>query len=285
MLKLSRLVPQRLSSQLGVLQRNLARASIKVSFGVYLGLAMFTSLAAVATTFGISLLMLSISFPIIESTVFALLIGALVALVSVGGFYLYPLLAISSRKRKIDANLPLIANFMSVLASAGMPPERIFRSLANVGDEFGVGDEMRRAIGDIELMGLDLNGALRNASLRSASGKFGAMLDGVVTTSHMGGDLASFLREESDKFKKTRISALKSFVESLAGMAEVYVSVMIALPLALVVMLSIMSFLGGGASMIGDIDPQVLLLLMTFVITPASVAVMLLIVDSMTPPR
>jgi len=285
MLKLSRLVPQRLSSQLGVLQRNLARASIKVSFGVYLGLAMFTSLAAGATTLGISLLMLSISFPIIESTVFALLIGALVALVSVGGFYLYPLLVISSRKRKIDANLPLIANFMSVLASAGMPPERIFRSLANVGDEFGVGDEMRRAIGDIELMGLDLNGALRNASLRSASSKFGAMLDGVVTTSHMGGDLASFLREESDKFKKTRISALKSFVESLAGMAEVYVSVMIALPLALVVMLSIMSFLGGGASMIGNIDPQVLLLLMTFVITPASVAVMLLIVDSMTPPR
>jgi flagellar protein FlaJ len=154
-----------------------------------------------------------------------------------------------------------------------------------VGDDFGVGDEMRRAIGDIELMGLDLNGALRNASLRSASSKFGAMLDGAVATSHMGGDLASFLREESDKFKKTRISALKSFVESLAGMAEVYVSILIALPLALVVMLSIMSFLGGGASMIGNIDPQVLLLLMTFVITPACVAVMLLVVDSMTPPR
>jgi hypothetical protein len=50
-------------------------------------------------------------------------------------------------------------------------------------------------------------------------------------------------------------------------------------------MLSIMSFLGGGASMIGNIDPQVLLLLMTFIITPAGVAVMLLIVDSMTPPR
>jgi flagellar protein FlaJ len=285
MLKLSRLVPLRLSSRLGALRRNLARASIKISFEVYLGLAVFTSLAAGGAALGISLLILSTSFPIIESAVFGVLIGALVALVSVGIFYLYPLLAISSRKRKIDANLPLIANFMAVLASAGMPPERIFRSLGNVGDEFGVGEEIRRAIGDIELMGLDLNGALRNASLRSASSRFGAMLDGVVTTSHMGGDLASFLREESDKFKKTRISALKSFVESLAGMAEVYVSVMIALPLALVVMLSIMSFLGGGASMIGDIDPQVLLLLMTFVITPASVAVMLLIVDSITPPR
>ncbi len=250
-----------------------------------MGLVVFTSLAAGGATLGISLLMLSTSFPIIESAVFGVLIASLVVLVSAGGFYLYPLLAISSRKRKIDANLPLIANFMSVLASAGMPPERIFRSLGNVGDEFGVGEEIRRAIGDIELMGLDLNGALRNASLRSASSRFGALLDGVVTTSHMGGDLASFLREESDKFKKSRISALKSFVESLAGMAEVYVSVMIALPLALVVMLSIMAFLGGGASMIGNIDPQVLLLLMTFVITPACVAVMLLIVDSFTPPR
>jgi flagellar protein FlaJ len=285
MLRLSRLVPQRLSSQLGVLQRNLTRASIKVSFNVYLGFAVFTSLVTGAASLGISLLMLSISFPIVEATVFAILIGALVASVSAGGFYLYPLLAISSRNRKIDANLPLIANFMAVLASAGMPPERIFRSLANVGDEFGIGDEMRRAIGDIELMGLDLNGALRNASLRSASNKFGAMLDGVVTTSHMGGDLATFLREESDKFKKTRISALKSFVDSLAGMAEVYVSVMIALPLALVVMLSIMSFLGGGASMLGNIDPQVLLTLVCFVITPAGVAVLLLMVDSMTPPR
>ena len=112
------------------------------------------------------------------------------------------LLSISSKARKIDANLPLTANFMAVLASAGMPPERIFRSLANVGDEFGVGEEVRRIIGDIELLGLDLNSALKNGSLRSASQKFGAMLDGVVTTSHMGGDLSAYLREEAEKLKK-----------------------------------------------------------------------------------
>ena len=68
-------------------------------------------------------------------------------------------------------------------------------------------------------------------------------------------------------------------------MAEVYVSLMIALPLALVVMLSIMSFLGGGTSMLGNIDPNVLLTLVAFVITPIGVLVILLILDSMTPPR
>jgi hypothetical protein len=50
-------------------------------------------------------------------------------------------------------------------------------------------------------------------------------------------------------------------------------------------MLSIMSFLGGGAAMMGGIDPQVALTLLTFIITPAGVGVMLLLVDSMTPPR
>src|SRR4030066_1622409 len=164
-----------------------------------------------------------------------------------------------------------------------MPPERIFRSLAYVGDEFGVGEEMRRAIADTELMGLDLKDALKRASVRSSSRKFGAMIDGIVTTSHMGGDLASFLRDESEKAKKLRVTSMKSFLDSLAGMAEVYVSFMIALPLVLVVMLSVMSFLGGGVSIFGGLDSTSIMLLLTFVITPAGVLIMLLLVDSMTP--
>ena len=74
----------------------------------------------------------------LSSILFSILIGLLVLLSSFGLCYVYPMFGISSKARKIDANLPLTANFMAVLASAGMPPERIFRSLANVGDEFGV---------------------------------------------------------------------------------------------------------------------------------------------------
>ena len=64
--------------------------------------------------------------------------------------------------------------------------------------------------------------------------------------------------------------SMKSFLDSLAGMAELYVSFMIALPLVLVVMLSVMSFLGGG-SLLAGMDPQTVLLLMTFIVTPAGV--------------
>ncbi|MCW4002939.1 MAG: type II secretion system F family protein [Candidatus Bathyarchaeota archaeon] len=284
-LTLSNHVPYFFTSKLENLREKLAKASIKITFQAYIGLIAFASLLAGVITLVLSLLFSSIALPILSAIVLSIFTGFISAMLAAVTCILYPSLAISSRARKIDANLPLTANFMAVLASSGMPPERIFRSLANVGDEFGVGAEMRRTIGDIELLGLDLNGALKNASKRSPSKRFAALLDGVVTTSHMGGDLASYLRDESDKFKKARMSSMKSFLESLGGMAEVYVSFMIALPLALVVMLTIMSFLGGGAAMMGNLDPEVVLTLLTFVVTPAGVGMMILLVDSMTPPR
>jgi flagellar protein FlaJ len=267
------------------LQDNLAKGAVKITIDAYLGLMVFATLLSAALTFVVGFLLLSVNFQFIAAFMFAI-IAALIAGISAFGFcYSYPALIISSRVRKIEANLPLTTNFMAVLASSGMPPERIFRSLANVGDEFGVGEEMRRAIADIELMGLDLNEALRRAAVRSSSLKFGALLDGVVTTSHMGGDLSSYLRDESEKFKKTRVSSMKGFLDTLATMAELYVSFMIALPLVLVVMLSVMSFLGGASSMLAGLDPQTLLMLITFLVTPVGVAIMILMVDSLTPPR
>jgi flagellar protein FlaJ len=284
-LKISGFIPKSLTAKMGQLQENLAKASLKMTFEAYLGLSALASVITGIACFAVIFTISSLTMPILSALGFAILLGVVSALIAAVTCYVYPNFAISTKARKIDANLPLTANFLAVLASSGMPPERIFRSLANVGDEFGVGEEMRRTIADIELMGIDLDGALKNSAKRSASKKFGALLDGVVTTSHMGGDLAGYLRDESDKFKKARMSSMKSFLESLGGMAEVYVSFMIALPLALVVMLSIMSFLGGGAAMMGGIDPQVALTLLTFIITPAGVGVMLLLVDSMTPPR
>jgi flagellar protein FlaJ len=277
-LRMFHAVPKSLVSKLGGLQLNIAKASMRINFQVYIGLMSLASLISGILGFSIALL--------VSSNIFiSVMLGVLLCLSAFGISYAYPSLGISSKARKIDANLPLTANFLAVLASAGMPPERIFRSLANVGDEFGLGEEARRIIGDIEVLGLDLNDSLKNAALNSASRKFGSMLDGVVTTTHVGGDLGAYLRETSEKFKKARVSSMKGYLESLAGMAEVYVSFLIALPLTLVVLLTVMSFLGGGSSMLGNIDPNTLLTLLVYVITPAGVAVILLIVDSIMPPR
>lgn len=177
--RLSHSYPKRMVSRLGALESNLAKASLRIPFQAYLGLMLFASVVSGIAAFSVALLLSS-------APLLSVPIGLLIGLAAFGVCYAYPMLGISSKARKIEANLPLTANFMAVLASAGMPPERIFRSLANVGDEFGVGIEVRRIIGDIEVLGLDLNVALKNGSARSASKKFASMLDGVVTTVHVG---------------------------------------------------------------------------------------------------
>ena len=283
-LKLSKTVPQRIVSRLDGLKTDLAKVG-KISFEVYLGMIVFTFAIVGIAAFLVSFVFLSLILPLFQVIGGAALLAFLAGFVSVGAFYAVSLIQISSRSRKIDANLPLIANFMSVLANSGMPPERILRSLGNVGDEFGVGEEIRRAIGDVEVMGMDLTGALRNASIRSSSRKFSSMLNGVITTSHMGGNLAEYLREKANVYKKSRRISMKGFLENLSNVAEVYVSIMIALPLTLVIMLSVMSFIGGGASLFGNLDPYVILMILTFIITPAGIGILLLLVDSLTPPR
>jgi flagellar protein FlaJ len=283
-LKLSTFVPKRGRLILEGLKSNLAKAGIIMNFDAYLGLMVFASLVSTIATFLVSLVILSFLLELVAALIFSFLLGLLGFVISVGICFFYPSIGISARKQKMDANLPLIANFMSVLASSGMPPERVIRSLANVGDEFNIGEEARRIVADIELNGMDLNAALKNASARAPSKDFAIMLDGMVTTSHMGGDIGSYLRNEAEKYKKTRKERLKGFIESLSLIAEIYVSFLIALPLALVIMLSVMSFIGEGG-LIAGLNPQVILLLLTFVITPASVSILLLLVDSITPTR
>ena len=270
--------------RLSGLQTNLAKVS-RVSFEVYLGAIVFSMLVSGVATLVISSVLLAFIFPAVHAVVFGIALAFLVSFLVLGMFHFYAFFKTYSAARRIEANLPLIANFMAVLANAGMPPERILRALGDVGNEFGVGEEIRRAVGDVELMGKDLRAALRDAAARSSSRKLASMLHGVLATSHVGGDLYSYLREKANVYKKERSLSMKSFLESLNTVAEVYVSFMIALPLALIIMLSVMSFIGGDVPMFGSLDPYLLMMILTFIVTPAGVAILLLTADSLTPPR
>jgi flagellar protein FlaJ len=284
-LRFSKILPRRLVTRLGSLQGYLARASIKTGFSVYVGLMVFASMVTGLAVFALSVsILLLFSFQVIQAFGIALLAGALSGVLSIGICYVFPVYVAQNRGNAVDANLPTIANFMSVLASSGMPPEAIIRSLARVGEEFGVRQETSTLIGEIELGGLDLNTALKRASERSPSKQFAGMLDGVITTTHMGGDLAAFLRGESEKIKRAKMAKMRRFLDNLAVIAEAYVTFMVAAPLALIVMLSVMAFMGGGV-MLGGLEAASLLNLMTFVLMPACIAVMILAVDNMNPQK
>jgi flagellar protein FlaJ len=283
--KFSKAIHPRILSEFGDLERNLGKASVKTAFRVYIGLMTFTSVVAGTAAFAVSFfLLLPFDVQVLHPLVLPALIGVSVGALAMGIYYSYPMYVAFSRGNKIDANLPTIANFMSVLASSGMPAESVFRSLGRVGEEFGLSKEVGGIVRDIELMGMDLHTALKKAAERSPSRGFATMLDGVITTSHMGGDLALYLRDEADKYKRGRMLSMKHFLDNLGIVAEAYITFMVAAPLMLIVMLSVMSFIGGGVT-IASLDTEVLLNLLTFVLLPTGVSIMILIVDSMSPQR
>jgi flagellar protein FlaJ len=284
-LKFSKLIHPRILPLFRGIQKNLVKAGMRISFKVYLGFMTFVSIVYGTTVFTVILLLsTSFRFTILDPLSLAVILGVGSALSSMAICYLVPMYVSYSRGRNIDASLPMISNFMSVLASSGMPPSKIVQSLARVGDDFNVGEETGGIIRDMELMGMDLRATLNEASQRSPSSKFASLLDGMISTSYMGGDLAEYLRDQSNKYKNMRILAMKGFTDNLGVVAEVYVSLMVAAPLMLIVMLSVLSFLGGGIG-VGGMDPKMILNILTFMVIPVGVCVLILAVESLTPQR
>jgi len=284
-LKFAKMVPKRVLSKFGSIKKNLAKASIKSGFLIYVGLVMFASVVTAIVTFGLTFVFLALfDIAILNRAFFSMLIGVGAGFIALGIGYLYPVLVAYSRGSKIDAYLPHIAHFMAVLASSGMTPESVFRSLARVGKEFSVSKEVEGLIGEIELLGANLHSSLKRVSEVSPSRKFGNLLNGIVSTSHMGGDLAAYLNQEAMKYKEERMGKIKRFLENLGVIAEAYVAFMVAAPLMLIIMLSVMSFIGGPVTLL-DLSPIDILNLLTFVLIPTGIAFLIFMVDSITPLR
>ena len=100
----------------------------------------------------------------------------------------------------------------------------------------------------------------------------------------MGGDLAGYLRDQADKFKRERMMNLRQFLDNLSVIAEAYVTFMVAAPLMLIVMLSVLSFLQGEVTII-NLDPKIILNVLAFIIIPTGVTLMILAVDYVNPKR
>jgi flagellar protein FlaJ len=264
------------------LKGSLGKSGLRVSFRAYVGLLTMTSvIVGLGTISGVFLILTLFGSSIFVTTLFSLGLGLLGAAATTAVFYSYPKLMASSRANKIDANIPHIANYMSILASAGVTPEQMFHSLARAGKDLQVEREAKLVVRDIELMGVDLFTALRNASEKTSSKTLGGLFEGIIASAHSGGDLSGYLRNLSIRYLKEKGTKLKQFLDNLGVVSEIYITFMVAAPLLLIVMLSVLSFMGGG---IGSLDPVMLLYLMAYIGLPIGVSFILIILDAMIPP-
>jgi len=153
-----------------------------------------------------------------------------------------------TRARDIEAKLPYALNYISTMASAGATPETLFAGLAEQPLYGEVTREAAWIVRDLRLLGSDVVRAIQSAIDRSPSAKFQDFLQGTVTTLTSGGDLKTYFAQKADQYIYENRQEQRKFLDGLGVLAESFVTVVVAAPLFLIVILSVMTSFGGSPS-------------------------------------
>ncbi len=280
------------------LRNDLKSARIKSSFEVYASTALMTSLISgiiAALLLGMVTYLFRLPDMIVyhgqvpESLLFlsgySLLLGTLIAaavafIVITGIVYLifmfYPAIVAGNRKRNIDATLPYAINYITAMSSAGIPPAEIFRQLASSTMYGESAAEAWFVTREIDMFGHDLIEALRSAAMTTPSERMKEFLQGAIGSIGSGSDLTVYFRTKSDQYALENRQTQKLFLETLSLIAESYVTAMVAGPLFLIILQSIMSVLGGESQ-------PIFLYVIIYLLIPFGSILFVILISSMTP--
>lgn len=237
------------------LRDKLLSARIFVPVERWLSQAVFYSIIAAGVAVSIYILLrylilsLLAEFTLSEFDIaLSLMLALLAFLGTYAGFRYYPSIKTWERKGKIDMNLPYAISYISAMASIGVYPFTIFKKLAGADETYGeVSRELKLLVRDVELLGFDFITALKKLVATTPSSNMRAFLQGAVTTTLSGGDMGSYFVNTAREYMGERRKRYQDFIQTLELFAEFYVIGVVAAPLLLVVVLSIMVFLGGAS--------------------------------------
>ena len=264
---------------------NLKKSGIKINFKAYVSTVILASLLLSTSVmiFVPVLLFFIFKLSLFLSLLFGLGVSLFAGALTVIAFYVYPTYRADSLKRALEEELPFTTGYMSILAGAGVPPDFIWRSLAQIDSSLSISNVAKNVVRDVELFGFDVISALETTSKRTPSERFKELIEGFISVVHSGGNLVKYLRNRSQQYMKLKQIALRRFSDTLGVLAEFYVTLMVAGSLIFVVMLAVMAMLGGGG--FGPLDSRLLLQLLTYIGLPIGSVVFLVIVDMVSPKR
>ncbi|MEM2280557.1 MAG: type II secretion system F family protein [Candidatus Bathyarchaeia archaeon] len=262
---------------------HLQRAGIKTNFRAYVSLTVLSTALIASATFVCTLCVLFFAFqmPILPAFLFGLGGSLFAVAFTVLGFYVYPVYRADKFRRELEDELAFTTGYMSILASAGVPPEKIFHSLANLPIPLAISAEAKNVVRDISLFGLDIISALEKSSKRSPSQLFREMLEGFISTIHSGSSLAAYLRERFRQHMRLKRISLRKFSDTLSILSEFYVAILVTGPLLFTIMLAVMAMMGGGS--LGFLNPDLLLKIITYIGIPVGSIMFLIVLDAAMP--
>ena len=226
-------------------KRMLEKADIAMVYKEYYSMVLMNIIFGFLSAFFSTL----IFYLIIPHQITALLILVVSSLATIGiGLYYIglPRARAKARGKKIDKFLPYATNFINTMSVAGISPAEIFEALSNVELYGEIQKEAQKITTEISLMGVDTITALKNAINISPSDKFKEFIQGILAVIQSGSELGPYFERCVEKYMVRDLVDRKKSLESLAIMAESFVVTVIAFPLFLVIIISVMGLTSGG---------------------------------------
>ncbi len=158
-----------------------------------------------------------------------------------------------SRGVAIDRRIGSAMSFVSAMASADVNIDQIFRDLAKEKVYGAVAEEAAWITRDTELLGVDILTAIRTGANRTPSKRFQDFLQGVVTTATSGGQLKPYFLLKAEQYQRENKLDVLRRTETMGLLAETFVTVVVAFPLFLVIIIAIFAVIGGGSAGLLDI--------------------------------
>ncbi len=159
----------------------------------------------------------------------------------------------SARKKDIDKRISSAMSFVSAMASADVNIDAIFKELSKQKIYGEVAEEAAWITRDTELLGLDILSAIREGANRTPSKRFQDFLQGVVTTATSGGQLKPYFLVKAEQYEQENKLEQLQRVETMGLLAETFVTVVVAFPLFLVIIIAIFAVVGGSGQFLVEI--------------------------------
>jgi flagellar protein FlaJ len=227
----------------------LEKADIAMVYKEYYSMVWMNIIIGFISSF-VSTLIIYLIIPNAYSALLMFIVSSLVPAV-IGIYYItLPGSMAKSRGKKIDRYLPYATNFINTMSAAGISPAEIFEALSNIELYGEIQKEAQKITTEINMMGLDTITALKNAIRISPSDKFKEFIQGILGTIQSGSELGPYFTRCVERYMEKDIIDRKRNLESLAVMAESFVVTVIAFPLFLVIIMSVMGMTSGGIDVV-----------------------------------
>ncbi|CVK31425.1 type II secretion system F family protein [Methanoculleus bourgensis] len=188
-------------------------------------------------------------------------------------FLRYPSLVKKNRETRINLLLHHAVAYMYAMRQGGAEMMAVFRAISGNSGVYGeAAHEFRRVVRDTDYFGYDQITALRHLQETTPSEKLREFTQDLVSVVESGGDVTGFLEARVRMYQEEARFEQKGFLNTLQLAAEAYVTLFVAGPLFIIIVMVVMGLMSS--------TPVTYLSVIIYLLIPAGSLFFILFIDA-----